>query len=208
MEDSSVGVIRVSVMRRDASRSGWSKSGLFPFNPNRVLNDLPQPQVEEIVQQTANMPTDPFSDVLRTPVTGESLASLRTKIEQVAALDTPNRYCFQKIANAAEKAFTDRTILLDENRLLFEQNNEKTTRQSARSTMVGNARIMTYDDIDHAERKRAAKEVIEPGAKRGSRRPQNFKPNGRERSRIDELEVGNREIEAFELEEYFPVLEF
>jgi len=123
--------------------------------------------------------TDPFSDVLRTPVTGESLASLRTKIEQVAALDTPDRYCFQKIANAAEKAFTDRTILLDENRLLFEQNNEKTTQQSARSTMVGNARIMTYDDIDHAERKRAAKETTEPGAKRGSRRPQNSKPHER-----------------------------
>ena len=56
-----------------------------------------------------------------------------------------------------EKLFADRAILLDENRLLFQQNNEKTTRQSVRSTVTGNAKIMTYDDIARAEQKRAAK---------------------------------------------------
>ena len=69
-------------------------------------------------------------DLLHTPVTCESLTRLRTKIEQDPALDSPNRHRFQKLANAAEKAFADRAILLDENKLLFEQNNEKNTRMS------------------------------------------------------------------------------
>jgi hypothetical protein len=95
--------------------------------------------------------------VLHTPVTWESWTCLRTKIEQGSTLDSPTKHHFQKLANATEKAFADRTILLDENRLLFEQNNEKTTRQSVKSTIPGNARIMTYDDIVEAEQKRAAK---------------------------------------------------
>ena len=58
--------------------------------------------------------------MLPTPVTYESLTYLRTKIEQGTALDSPTRYRFQKLSNAAEKAFADRAILLDENNLLFE----------------------------------------------------------------------------------------
>jgi DDE superfamily endonuclease len=191
-------------------KSGWFKTGLFPFNPDRVLNGIQKPQVEEIVQQTANMPTDlpSYDDMLRTPVTWENLACLRTKIEQGAALNSPSRHRFQKLANAAEKAFADRTILLDENRLLFEQNNEKTSRQSARSTVIGKARVMSYEDIVHAERKRAAKQEVTPGAIRSSRRPQNSKPEGRKRSRADELELGKREIKALGLEEYCSVLQF
>jgi hypothetical protein len=103
------------------------------------------------------------------------LTYLRTKIEQGTALDSPTRYHFQKLANATEKAFADRSILLDENRLLFEQNNEKITRQSVKSIMPGNARIMIYDDIVEAEQKRAAK-VSAAGAKRGGRRPKSSKP--------------------------------
>ncbi len=44
-------------------------------------------------------------------------------------------------------AFTDRALLLHENNLLFKQNNEKITRQLIRSTMTGNAKVITYDDI-------------------------------------------------------------
>jgi hypothetical protein len=81
-----------------------------------------------------------------------------------------------------EKTFADHSILLDENRLLFKQNNEKTTRQSVKSTMPGNARIMTYDAIVEAEQKRAAK-VGAAGAKRGGQRPQRSKP-GKGKDRV------------------------
>jgi hypothetical protein len=146
--------------------------------------------------------------LLPTPVTFESLASLRAKIEQDTPLDHSGRYRFHKFANAAEKAFADRAILLDENNLLFEQNNEKTTRLSVRLTVTGNAKVMTYDDIVEAQRKRDVKEAIAPGAKRGSRRLQNPKPDKRKRSPAEELEHGKREIKALGLEEYCSVLQF
>ncbi len=109
-----------------------------------------------------------FTNLLRTPVTKESMTCLPTKIEQCAALDLISKFHVQKLANTTEKAFADRTIPLNVNRILFKSNNEKVTRQSTRSTMIGNAKIMKY------ERKRVAKEAIAPDAKQGSCRPQNL----------------------------------
>ena len=55
---------------------------------------------------------------------------LRRQIDESIArggkLDGSCKPHVQKQANAAENAFADRAILLDENLLLFEQNNEKT----------------------------------------------------------------------------------
>jgi hypothetical protein len=62
--------------RLETSSLAGSIVGLVPLNPARVLNDLPKPRVEDIVQHTANMPIDFPSDVLRTPVTRESLMRL------------------------------------------------------------------------------------------------------------------------------------
>lgn len=59
----------------------------------------------------------------------------------------PYKNHFRKLINAVEKAFASRAILLDENKLLVEQNNEKTSRVSIHSTVTGTARVMTYDDI-------------------------------------------------------------
>jgi hypothetical protein len=139
-------------------------------------------------------------------VTWESLTYLRIKIEQDIAFDHPSKRGLQKLANAAEKAFADRALLLDENRLLFEQNNEKTTRLSIRSTVTGNAKVMTYDDIVEAQRKRDVKAAITPGAKRGSRKQQNPKTDERKRSHAEELEHGRREIKALGLKKYCSVL--
>jgi hypothetical protein len=191
-------------------KSGWMKTGLYPFHPDRVLKDMQKPQVDVIVPQTANVTTE-FSlhdDILVTPVTYESLTNLRTKIEQATALDPPGRNRIQKLANAAEKAFADRAILLDENRLLFEQNNEKTTRLSIRSTITGHAKVMTYDDIVEAQRKRDAKEAITGGAREGSLQRQRSPAGRRKRPRVDEMEHGRREIKALRLEEYCHVLQF
>lgn len=145
--------------------------------------------------------------MLHTPVTWESLTCLRTKIEYGSALNSSAKYHFQKLTNSTENVFADRTTLLNKNRLLFEQNNEKTTRQSVKSTMPGNARIMTYDDIVEAEQKRAAKVGV-AGAKRGRGRPKSSKTNEGKGSCADELEIGNREIQALGLEEYCSVLQF
>jgi hypothetical protein len=70
----------------------------------------------------------------------------------------------EKLNHAAELAMSERALLLDENRLLFEQNNEKTTRQPTRSRVVGHAKMMSYEDGLKAQRKRDAKAVSRPGS--------------------------------------------
>lgn len=75
-------------------------------------------------------------ETLQTPTTSNNLSLLRSKIEQdIDGLDDLSRFRLQKLSNAAEKAFAERS-LLDDNRLLFAQNNEKVSRKSARSTVV------------------------------------------------------------------------
>jgi hypothetical protein len=39
-------------------KSGWSKTGLCPFNPDEVLGKIQKPQAEAIVPQTANVTAD------------------------------------------------------------------------------------------------------------------------------------------------------
>jgi hypothetical protein len=41
----------------------------------------------------------------------------------------------------------NRAIRLDENLLLFVQNNEKTTRTLMKATVVGTAKVLSYEDI-------------------------------------------------------------
>lgn len=69
-----------------------------------------------------------------------------------------------------EKAFANRAILLDQNRLLCEQNNEKIARSTARSIAVGTANLMAYDDSLKAQRKRDVSEAAITYAKTARRR--------------------------------------
>jgi len=109
--------------------------------------------------------------VLQTPVTAEILTSLRSLIEQGShMLDESSRYYVQKLANAAERAFADRALLLDENLNLFKQNNERECRQSTRSTVVGKAKVMSYEDIVEAQAKCDAKEAGVVKGNRGRKR--------------------------------------
>jgi DDE superfamily endonuclease len=120
--------------------SAWSKSGLRPFNPERVLKDVQNPKVlvDLVNIETEKRPCEiMLPEQVITPQTSESLMSFRRRIDQDIAqcsgLDDSSKLYYQKLANAAEHAFADRAILLDENALLFEQNNEKATRKSIRA---------------------------------------------------------------------------
>lgn len=86
-----------------------------------------------------------------TPKTFENLASLRKTVEislrRQEVLDTHTKLSIQKVADAAENAFAKGAILLDENLLLFEQNNEKTTRTLIKATVIGTTKVINYEDI-------------------------------------------------------------
>jgi hypothetical protein len=113
------------------------------------------------------------------------LRSLCVKIEEDChKLEGPSHHQLQKLAHAAERAFADRALLLDESMLLFEQNNEKKTRASIKSTVAGNTKVMSYDDIIEAKAKRNKRDAQKQASKR-SREAQSSK--SRKRKRPDEV---------------------
>ena len=74
-------------------------------------------------------------------------------------LNTLSRLRITKVLNVAENAFANRSILLDENYLLFEQNCERNVRKSVRSKILGTAKVMSYEDLVEAERLRDEKDA-------------------------------------------------
>jgi hypothetical protein len=192
--------------------SGWSKTGLRPFNPERVLKEIQKPEEVRVVNSKGDA-TLHYLETPQTPKTFENLASLRKNVEmslrRQEVPDTHTKLSIQKIADAAENAFAERAILLDENLLLFEQNNEKTARTSVKATVVGTAKVMSYEDIIEAQQKRDMKDA-ETVAVRGRRTVHNGAPSKiiGKRTRSREREVAIDEIRASGMEEYCSVLKF
>jgi hypothetical protein len=113
-------------------RAGWAAAGLFPFNPDRVLRDMPKPPAEHTssgadIAATSSrneVPPTPVTPV--TPVTVEALTSLHDLIKQdacAAASDDATRQRLQKhvqkLASAAKISFAKQSLLQDHNRLLY-----------------------------------------------------------------------------------------
>jgi hypothetical protein len=68
-------------------RAGWTKAGLFPFNPNKVLYNIPKPFITLTIPATNEMNTGSCiqDQVPQTPVTpksAEAVASLYNLIQQ------------------------------------------------------------------------------------------------------------------------------
>ena len=90
----------------------------------------------------------------------EDLTALHGLIEQNAhTLDETTKQRLQELTNAAQISFAECALLADENQLLFKQNNEAKVRRSTKSTVVGKAKVMSYEDSEDARAKRTAKEA-------------------------------------------------
>lgn len=189
--------------------SARAKTELVPFSPDRVLRDIQKPQTKQDRDQIERAPLDLRSphDLLPTPVTAESFQALRKRVQQESQhLDAPGKHRLQKLANVAEKAIADRALLIEEKSLLFNQNNEKMTRSSTRSTVVRTADIMSYDDIVEAQRKREVKETSKKNGKR--RQTSAASATGEKQLRATEVEKGNPGIVAWGLKDYCSALPF
>ncbi len=53
--------------------AGWAATGLFPFNPERVLRHTPKPTAEIIVPKANDVLSCPQDQVLQMPVTPVTL---------------------------------------------------------------------------------------------------------------------------------------
>jgi hypothetical protein len=160
--------------------AAWAASGLFPFNPDRVLRHTPKPLAQPTVPGADEIKVGSChqDEVLQTPVTpvsAEGLASLHNLIKQDAhtlnetSIQRLERHV-QKLANAAQISFAERALLHDQNQILTRMNNEAKVRRSTRSVVLGKAKVMSFEDIEVARAARAAKEVIKGKGKRGRKR--------------------------------------
>lgn len=57
-------------------------------------------------------------------------------------------------------SFAELALLRDQNQFLMEINNKAKVRRSTRSVVLGTAKVMTFEDIEDARAKRAAKDAL------------------------------------------------
>lgn len=109
-----------------------------------------------------------YDEVPQTPITAEAIRSLHNIIEQdTHGLAEASRQRLETLANAALISFAECALLEDKNQLLFKQNDKAKRRQTAKSTVVGKAKVMSFEDIEEARAKRAEKEKA--AASKGTR---------------------------------------
>jgi hypothetical protein len=150
---------------------------LFPFDPKRVLRDIPKPPAELTVpdRSAGSFPQEeallsPATPV--TPVTTEGLSSLHNLIKQDASASERLQRRVQKLASAAQISFAKQHLLQDHNRLLAQINKEGQVRRSTPSKVLGKAKVMSFEELEEARAKRAAKDkaTAEGKGKRGRKR--------------------------------------
>ncbi|KAL8993512.1 MAG: hypothetical protein Q9188_007313 [Gyalolechia gomerana] len=156
--------------------AGWAATGLFPFNPERVLRHIPKPPAELTVPKATEVVSCPQDQVLQTPITPvtpvtiEALTSLHNLIKQELNEPSKDRIQkhIQKLASAAKISFAKQTLFQGQNRFLSRIHNEAKVRRLIRSVILGKAKVMSYEDLEEARAKRATKEKATAGkVKRG-----------------------------------------
>jgi hypothetical protein len=147
-------------------RAGWAKAGLFPFNPDKVLSDIPRPATltAPTANEVASERPDQVPQTPMTPVSAEAVTSLHNLIKQDAhMLDEISKQRLQrhvqKLTNATQLSFAERALLQEHNQFLARINNEAKVRRSTKSEILGTARVMSYEDLEKIRAERAVKEA-------------------------------------------------
>ena len=156
--------------------AGWSKSGLYPFNPDRELKDLPNPTTDfaGVNEGTAGPTlhdaalTAPMTPALPatpvTPVSVEALMSLQNLIvtRDAQSLDARAKCSqqrhLQKLTKAAEIFLAKNALQRDQIQFLLKMNNEAKARRSTKSLIIGRARVASYEDLIEARTERMKKD--------------------------------------------------
>jgi hypothetical protein len=89
-------------------------------------------------------------------------------------------------------------LLFQENTELTKQNNANNTRASRRSIIVGKAKIMSYEDVDEAIKKREEKDTAQGKGPGRKGKKSGLKSCERKKSREEEIESAHRELEREE----------
>lgn len=160
--------------------AGFAASGLFPFNPDRVLRSIPKPHADLTIPKAdeVNVEACQRNEVPPTPVTPvsvEGLVSLRNMIidQDAGALSETNKRNLQrhlhKLAKAAQLSFAQGALQRNHIRFLLTVNNEAKVRRLTKSLVLGKAKVMGYDELMEARRKRVEKDAAQKAPGKGKR---------------------------------------
>ena len=166
--------------------SAWAACGLFPLNANRVLRKTPKPASHSTVQganERANemeaglYQQDEVPQTPVTPVTADGLMSLHNLIKQDTTILTETsiprlQRHVQKLANAGQRSIAYCALVDERNSFLMSINNEAKVRRSTTAVVLGKGKgkVMSYEDLEEARAKRAAKDAMKGKEKRGRKR--------------------------------------
>lgn len=144
--------------------AGWSKGGLFPFNPQRVLHDLEKPfaALTEVAEPSTDSVSPPIAAPVTpvTPVCATSFAALRDAIVNgdACALDEVNKQKLDrnigKLAKAAQISYARCTLQEDRIRGLLKINDKAKSRRSTRPLILSTAKVISYEHLTAALAKR------------------------------------------------------
>jgi len=196
-------------------RAGWGRSGMYPFNPDRVLREIRKPPAELTVPKADDVeaPLCSQDEALQTPATADAFRSLLGLIERdIHALDDEGKLRLKKLLNAAQISFAERALLENDNQILVKQNDEAKRRRLTKSIVLGKAKVMSYEDLAEARAKRAAKEEASESKGRGGRKwkgpaTQEAAAKKTKKVRRSEIEVAEDEIVAAGMEDHCSVLQ-
>jgi hypothetical protein len=161
-------------------KAGFAASGLFPFNPERVLRDMTKPptdvgisRVEEV--DVGSRPQDIVPQTPVTPVSAEALMSLQNLIIQqdAHALDDTSKRNLQrhvqKFVKAGQTLLVGAALKDDQIRFLTTINDEAKVRRKTKPLILGKAKVMSYEDLEEARVKRAEKDAAKEAKGKGKR---------------------------------------
>ena len=152
---------REKAMTRRTIVSAWSRAGLFPLNPSKVLRELEPASETPQTPIAGRQETSVMTTTLQTLVTADNFNSLFQRCSDASlACSMERQQSLDKLSSGVQRMCAPNALLEGENLNLKQQNNEKRTREAAGNRISGQARIMSYEDIVEAQRKRDEKIVL------------------------------------------------
>ncbi|KAH8674863.1 hypothetical protein BGZ60DRAFT_469017 [Tricladium varicosporioides] len=149
-------------------KASFAASSLFPFNPDRVLRNIPAPlaelaipRVDEVKVGSCRQDIEPQTPV--TPVSAEAFMSLQNLIIQDArALNETSK---QKLVRYLQKG----TKVFQKSSALEKLQKDPKVRRSTKSLVLGKAKVISYEDLVEARAKWVVKEATRAAKGKGKR---------------------------------------
>ena len=151
---------RVKTFTRSNIESAWAGSGLYPFNPSRVISRIP---ASSNWKSTTPPPATPPATqtelpIHQTPRTSQQAKDISADILSSTNFGSPQRQWFEKLSRAAVGQFAKEAITDHRIEVLTRQNEEARRRRTQLDFRLGNARLTSMEHLAEEVKEREAQE--------------------------------------------------